>query len=75
MPAHYLLQGHQWTWAFTEEVGDNAKYFFYGYKTADGWEKWGGRPDGYTTVPGILGAESDAEALRLAVLAVAGVQG
>jgi hypothetical protein len=39
MPAHYLLQGHQWTWAFTEEVGDNAKYFFYGYKTADGWEK------------------------------------
>ena len=78
-PAYLLLAGatpdsdgitlRSWRWAFTEESSDDprcAEYFF--GKDANL------PPDGYTTVPNILSV-GDTEALRLAGLAVAGVEG
>ena len=78
-PAYRLLAGatpdsdgvtlRSWQWVFTEESSDDprcAEYFF--GKDASH------PPDGYTTVPSILSA-GDTEALRLAILAVVGVEG
>ena len=78
-PAYWLLAGAtpdsdgvtllSWRWAFTEESNTDprcAEYFFGKDASLP--------PDGYTTVPNILSA-GDTEALRLAVLAVVGVEG
>ena len=78
MPAYYILAGatpgpdgvtlSSWRWVFTEEEHDAERYF------GKDPEDPGLGPNGYTTVPNILSA-GDTEALRLAVLAVAGVDG
>ena len=78
MPAYYILAGatpgpdgvtlSSWRWVFTEADHDAERYF------GKDPEDPGFGPNGYTTVPNILSV-GDTEALRLAVLAVAGVEG
>ena len=67
-PAHYVLRGSGWFWIFTGKTSDNPG------SAKEDWAAYEDNPNGRTNIPGILGAQSDAEALRLAVLAVAGVQ-
>lgn len=55
-PEHYLLQGVNWKWAFTD-IQDRK------------FEMWPLTPDGYITVPGILSV-GDAEAFGMALSVV-----
>jgi hypothetical protein len=74
IPAHWVLDGYNWRWVFTEEAAASATYFFIGMHVAGVFKRHCDAAMGFTTVPGILEESDRLKALQKAVLATAEIR-